>query len=361
MGQIVRDSGSPSRSFSGDVGLLDSPTSEVVDSSRLVGESPAVQRALHQVEQVAKTASTVLILGETGTGKELIARAIHRRSSRATEPFVTLDCSAVPENLLESELFGHEKGAFTGAINRRVGRFERAHSGTLFIDEIGELPLEHQPKLLRVIQEREFEPVGGRATIRVDVRLVAATNRDLAALCETRDFRTDLYYRLNVFPIQLPPLRERPEDIPALVRHFVRRLSAPMGKELASVSSETMLVLARYEWPGNIRELLNVVERAIILSGPQTLDATLRHVMTSLRARPPQRMQVAARSENLNEINRAHILAVLRETNGIVAGPAGAAARLGVKRTTLCARMKKLGVDWGRDFRDPRRKATTEG
>jgi formate hydrogenlyase transcriptional activator len=300
----------------------------------IVGRSAAIMAVLRQVEIVAPADSTVLICGETGTGKELVARAIHKRSSRRQGAFVKVNCAAIPTGLLESELFGHERGAFTGAIAQRIGRFELAHRGTIFLDEIGDIPLELQPKLLRVLQEREFERLGSGKTIRVDVRLVAATNADLLRMVEEKKFRADLYYRLNVFPIVVPPLRERPEDIPLLVSYFAQQYAARMGKQIASIPSETMAQLRRYSWPGNIRELQNLVERAVISSSGSTLEVPLE----ILRAgREPS-------SGSLEEVERNHILQVLRETNWILSGPNGAAARLGLKRPTLQFRMKKLGI-----------------
>jgi formate hydrogenlyase transcriptional activator len=295
---------------------------------------------MRQVEQVAKTDATVLIYGETGTGKELIARAIHRSSRRAGGPFVKLNCAAIPTNLFESELFGHEKGAFTGATTRRDGRFELAHNGTFFLDEIGEMPAELQPKLLRVLQEREFERLGGSKTLQTNVRQVAATNRDLSTMVAERRFREDLYYRLSVFPIRLPPLRERRDDIPALVAHFVRRFAERMHKDVPSVSSICMARLQDHHWPGNIRELQNVIERAMIMtSGPSlVIDLALETPVELRRA-----LDDTPR-EALADVSRAHILSVLRSTNWVVAGPNGAAARLGMKRTTLAFRMKKLGI-----------------
>jgi formate hydrogenlyase transcriptional activator len=300
----------------------------------IVGRSPAIMAVLRQVEIVAPSDSTVLICGETGTGKELIARAIHNRSSRRQSAFVKVNCAAIPTGLLESELFGHERGAFTGAIAQRIGRFELAHRGTIFLDEIGDVPLELQPKLLRVLQEREFERLGSGKTIRVDVRLVAATNADLLRLVEDKKFRADLYYRLNVFPIVVPPLRERPEDIPLLVSYFAQQYAARMGKRIATIPSEAMAQLARYSWPGNIREVQNLVERAVLLSTGSTLEVPLEALKAG-RERSPG---------SLEEVERNHILQVLRETNWVLSGPNGAAAKLGLKRATLQFRMKKLGI-----------------
>ena len=308
----------------------------------IVGQSAALRHILEQIETVAATDSTVLILGETGTGKELIARAIHNLSSRRDHTFVKLNCSAIPAGLLESELFGHERGAFTGAIAQRIGRFELADRGTLFLDEIGDIPLELQPKLLRVLQEQEFERLGGTRTIQTNTRLVAATNRDLAEMASAREFRKDLYYRLNVFPIVAPPLRERIEDVPLLVRYFAQKLSRRMKKRVETIPNETMAAMMRYRWPGNIRELENFVERAVILTKGTTLQApvwelereTVAIDLTSARSEPT----------TMEDAEREHILSTLRDTNWTIAGPAGAAARLGMKRTTLQSRMKKLGI-----------------
>jgi formate hydrogenlyase transcriptional activator len=320
----------------------------------IVGKSDALRRVLNEVETVAPTDSSVLIYGETGTGKELIARAVHNLSSRASGAFVKLNCAAIPTGLLESELFGHEKGAFTGAIAERVGRFELAHRGTVFLDEIGEIPLELQPKLLRVLQEREFERLGSSRTLRTDARLIAATNRDLGAMVEAQKFRSDLYYRLNVFPVRVPPLRERPEDIPLLVRHFVQQFSRRTNRNIDTIPSETMTALVRYDWPGNIRELQNVIERAVILSkGP-----VLRVAVDDLKPRTlPAESDRDGGIESdgnirsvLEETERKQILSALEQTNWIVAGPNGAAARLGMKRSTLQSRMQKLGVSRSRSM-----------
>ena len=305
----------------------------------IVGGSRPLRDALQQVEIVAQTDSTVLVLGETGTGKERIARAIHDRSSRRERTFVKINCAAIPSGLLESELFGHERGAFTGAIAQKLGRFEVANGGTLFLDEVGEIPLELQPKLLRVLQEQAFERLGGTRTIKVDVRLVAATNRDLARLVEEQRFRDDLFYRLNVFPIHLPPLRERPEDIPALVRFFVQRLARPMNRHVEVIPTETLEALRRYAWPGNVRELANLIERAMILSKGRTLEVPL----AELRRRRP-RADHEDGPATLEAVERMHILRVLGETNWTLGGPRGAAARLGMKRTTLQSLMRRLGI-----------------
>ncbi len=305
----------------------------------IIGSSNVLCRVLSQVEAVAPTGSTVLIYGETGTGKELIARAVHNLSQRNSNPFVKLNCAAIPTGLLESELFGHERGAFTGAVAQRIGRFELASQGTIFLDEVGEIPLELQPKLLRVLQEREFERLGGSRTLRTNARLIAATNRDLHSMVEEQKFRSDLFYRLNVFPIHVPPLRERTEDIPFLVRHFVQHFAFNMGKQIESISSETMNALVRYPWPGNIRELQNVIERAVILSkGP-----TLKVPLSDLKLRGAESGHTNGFS-TLEEVERRHILSVLEQTNWVFAGPNGAAVRLGIKRPTLQFRMQKLGI-----------------
>ena len=313
----------------------------------IIGNSTVLRRVLRQVEAVAPTGSTVLIHGETGTGKELIARAVHNLSQRQANPFVKLNCAAIPTGLLESELFGHERGAFTGAVAQRIGRFELASQGTIFLDEVSEIPLELQPKLLRVLQEREFERLGSSRTFRTNARLIAATNRDLQSMVEEQKFRSDLFYRLNVFPIHVPPLRERTEDIPFLVRHFAQYFAMNMSKQIDTISSETMNALVRYPWPGNIRELQNVIERAVILStGPQ-----LKVPLADLKARPTDGNHGNGASNGfgngswtLEEVERRHILAVLEQTNWVFAGPNGAAARLGIKRPTLQFRMQKLGI-----------------
>ena len=305
----------------------------------IIGESPLLREVLQQMETVAPTDATVLVLGETGTGKELIARAIHDRSGRRARTFVKVNCAAIPSTLLESELFGHERGAFTDAVSQRIGRFEVADGGTLFLDEVGELPLEVQPKLLQVLQEQEFERVGGTRTIKVDVRIVAATNRNLAQLVEEKRFRDDLYYRLNVFPIQVPPLRERPEDIPALVRFFVQRLARPMNRRVEVIPSGALKALRRYTWPGNVRELANLVERAMILSKGRTLEIPLAEF--ERRRHWPDHDDRAA---TLRAVERMHILRVLAETKWRLGGPRGAAVRLGMKRTTLQALIRRLGI-----------------
>jgi formate hydrogenlyase transcriptional activator len=316
----------------------------------IVGNSQALQSVLREVETVAPADSTVLIYGETGTGKELIARAVHNLSSRKPNAFVKLNCAAIPTGLLESELFGHEKGAFTGAITQRVGRFELAHRGTIFLDEIGEVPLELQPKLLRVLQEREFERLGSTRTLRTDARLIAATNRDLKAMVEEQKFRSDLYYRLNVFPIRVPPLRERREDIPLLVRHFVQQFSRRNNRVINTIPSETMQLLVHYHWPGNIRELQNVIERAVIISKGTMLNVPLGELQPNVvpkashaGTKPPP-VDHKGLQDILDETERTEILRALEASNGILAGPAGAAARLGMRRSTLQLRMQKLGI-----------------
>ena len=306
----------------------------------IVGNSAVLRRVLGQVQAVAPTDSTVLIYGETGSGKELIARAVHKLSLRRSHPFVKLNCAAIPTGLLESELFGHEKGAFTSAIAQRIGRFELASQGTIFLDEVGEIPLELQPKLLRVLQEREFERLGSSRTLRSDARLIAATNRDLQEMVDGQRFRSDLFYRLNVFPIHMPPLRERREDIPFLVRHFTRHYARLMKKEIDTVSSETMKALMHYSWPGNIRELQNVIERAVILS----TGTELKVPAADLKARGAEDCGRDEEQLTLREIERRHILSVLQQTNWVFSGPNGAAARLGMKRPTLQFRMRKLGI-----------------
>jgi formate hydrogenlyase transcriptional activator len=306
----------------------------------IVGESATLRRVLKQVEAVAPTDATVLILGETGTGKELIARALHDLSPRRERTFVELNCAAIPTGLLESELFGHEKGAFTGAIAQKVGRFELADKGTLFLDEVGDIPLELQPKLLRALQEQEFERLGSTRTVRVDVRLVAATNRDLTQMVADRHFRNDLYYRLNVFPVVLPPLRERREDIPMLARHFIQRFARRMGRRIETIPAPVLDALVRYPWPGNVRELQNIIERAVILSPGPSLQIPLGDLqLTAMQA------QVSAGAPvTLADAEREHILSILRETRWVQGGPHGAAARLGMARSTLQWKMKKLGI-----------------
>jgi len=320
----------------------------------LVGTSPAFQWVLRQVEIVAPTNTAVLVGGETGTGKELIVRAIHSLSARRHGPCVKVNCAAIPAGLLESELFGHERGAFTGAFSPKMGRFQLANRGTLFLDEIGDLPLELQPKLLRALQEREFERLGGTETVRVDVRIVAATNQDLAQMVQERRFRADLYYRLNVFPIILPPLRERVEDLPALVHHLVRKFCRQAGKQIENVPAEVMDALKIHDWPGNIRELENFIERAVILStGPD-----LRPWLSDLsRAHKPE--TYSATNRTLADAEREHILDVLRETQGVLSGPDGAAVRLGLPRTTLVYRMRRLGIGSAANGRGSHRRLKT--
>ena len=304
---------------------------------QIIGSSPALESVLEQVEQVAPTDSTVLIQGETGTGKELIARAIHNLSARCGRPFIKLNCAAIPFDLLESELFGHEKGAFTGAISQKVGRFELADKGTLFLDEVGDIPLGLQCKLLRVLQEQEFERLGSTRTHHVDVRLVAATNRDLADMVKRSAFRSDLYYRLNVFPVLLPPLRARREDIPDLVAHFVEIFGHRMDKQIEQIPPETMVALTSYHWPGNIRELQNLIERALILSNDGVLPNPLLTAETQAVATSPPRTTLSDSERNL-------ILQTLETAGWVIGGPNGAAAKLGLKRTTLIAKMQKLGI-----------------
>ncbi|HEY6767879.1 MAG TPA: sigma 54-interacting transcriptional regulator [Candidatus Sulfotelmatobacter sp.] len=304
---------------------------------QVIGNSPALEAVLEQVERVAPTGSTVLIQGETGTGKELIAHAIHNISSRCGRPFVRLNCAAIPLDLLESELFGHEKGAFTGAIAQKIGRFELADKGTLFLDEVGDIPPALQPKLLRVLQEQEFERLGSTRTHQVDVRLVAATNRDLAEMVNRGQFRSDLYYRLNVFPVELPPLRARPEDISALVMHFVEILGRRMGRRIEHIPAETMSALNAYQWPGNIRELQNLVERAVILSN----DGVLPNPLPAMGLQPAI---VSTTATTLRESERSLILQTLEEVRWVIGGPKGAAAKLGLKRTTLIHKMQKLRI-----------------
>jgi formate hydrogenlyase transcriptional activator len=312
--------------------------------SELVGQSRALKAVLDQVEMVAPTDSTVLIVGETGTGKELLARALHNSSPRREQPFVKVSCAAIPSGLLESELFGHERGAFTSAVSQRIGRFELAHPGTLFLDEVGDIPLELQPKLLRVLQEQEFERLGSARTLHVDVRVVAATNRDLARMVENHEFRGDLYYRLNVFPMTVPPLRDRREDISPLAWHFVRKYSQRMNKSIVHIPEETVQTLTRYHWPGNIRELQNVMERAVILTQGDTLNLPQEKLERAPAITPPNR------SLTLREAEREHILRTLDETEWVIGGAHGAAARLGVPRTSLIYRMQKLGIPGRRDM-----------
>src|ERR1700720_2773518 len=311
---------------------------------RIIGDSAALESVLEQVEQVAPTDSTVLIEGETGTGKELIAHAIHNASQRCGRAFIKLNCAAIPLDLLESELFGHERGAFTGAIAQKIGRFEMADKGTLFLDEVGDIPSVLQPKLLRVLQEQEFERLGSGRTHKVDVRLVAATNRDLVKMVARGQFRSDLYYRLNVFPIFLPALRERREDIPALVTHFVKMFSGRMGKHVDSIPPEIMAAFQWDSWPGNIRELQNLVERAVILSRDGVLPNPLHKKQTELIIPSLHRTRTLQSSMTLEDSDRALIVETLEQAGWIVGGPRGAAAKLGLKRTTLLARMRGLEI-----------------
>jgi formate hydrogenlyase transcriptional activator len=308
-----------------------------IDFEGIVGQSSGLRNVLNLVETVAPSNSTVLLLGETGTGKELIARAVHERSGRKERTFVKLNCAAIPSGLLESELFGHERGAFTGAIAQKSGRLELADQGTLFLDEVGDIPLEIQPKLLRALQEREFERLGSNRTKKVDVRLVAATNRNLEKMMEDRQFRSDLYYRLNVFPIRIPPLRERPEDIPLLVRYFTQKYGRRMQKQIESIPAAAQRRLSSWHWPGNIRELENFIERSVILTHGTALQAPIAELGNNGKSSPV----VGAREAN----ERNEILRILKVTSGRVAGPDGAAARMDIKRTTLISRMKKLGID----------------
>jgi len=315
----------------------DEPSSEA-GFEGIIGRSGVLQRVLQQVEVVAPTDSGVLVQGETGTGKELIAQAIHNRSARRDRPFIKVNCAAIPSGLLESELFGHEKGAFTGAIARKPGRFELADKGTLFLDEVGDIPLDLQAKLLRVLQEHEFERLGSTRTQQVDVRVVAATHRDLKQMVEEGTFRSDLYYRLHVFPLVVPPLRDRREDIPFIVRHFVGKYTQRMNRHIETISTRTMEVLTNYAWPGNVRELQNFIERAVILS-PGT---SLRAPVEELAQETVQGSQTHL--STLEEMEREHVLRALKESNWVTGGPKGAAAKLGMKRTTLAYRIRKLGI-----------------
>ena len=306
----------------------------------LIGASVKFRAALEQVDLVAPADCAVLIQGETGTGKELIAEAIHARSRRADGPFVKLNCAAIPAGLLESELFGHERGAFTGALVQRMGRLQAAHKGTLFLDEIGDLPIELQPKLLRALQEQEFERLGSTQTIRVDVRVIAATNQNLAQMVNERRFRADLYYRLNVFPIELPPLRERAEDLPMLVRHFVRHFAERMNKNIDDIPEHVMHALSSHDWPGNIRELQNFIERTVVMSEGRSLCPPLGDLTTFA----PAASKKSKPGHTLAEMERGYITETLERTNWVVGGRTGAAAKLGLPRTTLIARMRKLGI-----------------
>jgi formate hydrogenlyase transcriptional activator len=322
----------------GAISLGDLASDEVIGEG-IVGRSRGLRHVIEQVEMVAPTDATVLICGETGTGKELIARAVHNLSGRRAQPYVKCNLAAIPTGLLESELFGHEKGAFTSAVSQRVGRFELANRGTIFLDEIGEAPLELQPKLLRVLQEREFERLGSSRTLQTDARLVTATNVDLPGMVDAKRFRADLYYRLNVFPIHVPSLRERPEDIPALVKHFARHFARRMGRRIQWIASTAMDALVGYAWPGNIRELQNLIERAVIRSTGERLEVPVSEIdegIGAAKSRGP--------SGTLEDAERAHILSTLKATRWTVSGPHGAAKRLGINRSTLQFRMKKLGI-----------------
>ncbi|HTZ95803.1 MAG TPA: sigma 54-interacting transcriptional regulator [Terriglobales bacterium] len=325
-----------SRALSREKLYLQDEIRSVVNFDEIIGDSPALKRLLTNVQTVSPSDASVLILGETGTGKELVARAIHRLSGRAEASFIKLNCAAIPTGLLESELFGHEKGAFTGAITQKIGRLELADKGTLFLDEVGEIPLELQPKLLRVLQDQEFERLGGNRTIKVDIRLIAATNQDLPKRVANHEFRSDLYYRLNVFPIRVPTLRERSRDIPLLVRYFVQKFSKRMNKKIEMIPAETMRTLEGWQWPGNVRELENFIERSVILSEGSSLSAPLAELI-------PMR-DGCTQGTTLEDLEREHILRVLRETGGVIAGVHGAAARLGMKRTTLQSRIQRLGI-----------------
>jgi formate hydrogenlyase transcriptional activator len=322
--------------------LFDGKVRKEASFDGIIGRSRALRSVLREIRMVAPTDSTVLIYGETGTGKELIAHAIHELSPRRSNAFVKLNCAAIPTGLLESELFGHERGAFTGAIGQRLGRFEVANHGTAFLDEVGEIPLELQPKLLRVLQEREFERLGSMRTLRTDARLIAATNSNLAAMVEEQRFRSDLFYRLNVFPVRVPPLRERREDIPLLVRHFARQFATRMKRHHESISPETMRALCEHDWPGNIRELQNLIERAVILCPGPVLRVPARDLHH--RAITVPHSGHSGQHQTLEEAERAHILRNLKEVGWVVGGLNGAAARLGLNRSTLQFRMKKLGI-----------------
>jgi formate hydrogenlyase transcriptional activator len=328
---------------------LKRPTQSEFHFKEIVGASEALRRVLGEVETVASTDSTVLIYGETGTGKELIARAVHNLSPRNSRAFVKFNCAAIPTGLLESELFGHEKGAFTGAVAQQTGRFELAHGGTLFLDEIGEIPLELQPKLLRVLQEREFERLGSTRTIHTNARLIAATNRDLNSMVKEKQFRSDLFYRLNVFTIRVPALRERPEDIPLLVWHFVEKFGRRIGRAIESIPSQTMEALVHYDWPGNIRELQNVIERAVIVSKGAVLIVAISELNASNGATCRQ-ANTGSLDDMLREAERTQILRALQLANWVVAGPNGAAALLRINRSTLLSRMQKLGIRASRNW-----------
>ena len=321
--------------------LLRESLEERYGKHQIIGRSRAIRDMLALVDRAGPSRATVLITGESGTGKELVARAIHFSSPRSQEPFVSVNCMALNPGVLESELFGHEKGSFTGAVAMRRGRFEQASGGTLFLDEVGDMPLELQPKLLRVLQEQEFERLGSNKIIQTDVRLIAATNRDLKKMVADREFRSDLYYRLNVFPIHLPPLRERPEDIPLLAKAFTFKIARRLGRNIDSIPAETLRTLSNMEWPGNVRELENVIERAVLLTRGNVLQLSLPDIVLPEPETPPAATVVAQEGEDEYQL----IVRVLKETNGVVAGPKGAAQRLGLKRTTLLSRMKRLGID----------------
>jgi formate hydrogenlyase transcriptional activator len=318
--------------------LLDSHAFRDTELPGVIGKSAALRRVLDMVRLVAPTDATVLINGETGTGKELVAEAIHNGSHRSSGPFVKVNCAAIPAGLLESELFGHERGAYTGAVARGIGRFERANGGTLFLDEIGDLPVELQPKLLRVMQERQFERLGSTATIHTDVRVVCATHRNLVEMVDEREFRADLFYRLSVFPIELPALRDRPEDIPLLVHHFTMEYAARMHRPIEAISEEFLEVLTRHSWPGNVRELQNSIERAVILSTGTVLRGSAPKLTSPLNV---------SKAVTLADADRSHIVQTLNQTDGMVGGPDGAAARLGMPRTTLISKMRRLGINRG--------------
>jgi formate hydrogenlyase transcriptional activator len=305
---------------------------------RIVGNSAVLRHVLRLVRTVAPTDATVLINGETGTGKELIAEAIHKCSDRSNGPFVKVNCAAIPAGLLESELFGHERGAYTGAVARGIGRFELAHRGTLFLDEIGDLPLELQPKILRVLQDRQFERLGGTASIYTDVRVICATHRNLTEMIHESEFRADLFYRLSVFPMELPPLRERPEDIPLLVHHFAKHYAARMNKRITAISGEFMAALAQHSWPGNVRELQNVIERSVILSADTFLTGPLSELACASKL---------SAGGTLEDMERCYILQTIDRAAGVIGGPDGAAVRLGLPRTTLISKMKRLGINRG--------------
>ncbi|HEY6768538.1 MAG TPA: sigma 54-interacting transcriptional regulator [Candidatus Sulfotelmatobacter sp.] len=332
---------------------LDSNELRSRGSPRIVGNSAALRRVLDMVRIVAPTDATVLINGETGTGKELIAEAIHKCSDRSNGPFIKVNCAAIPAGLLESELFGHERGAFTGAVARNIGRFERANHGTLFLDEIGDLALELQPKLLRVMQDRQFERLGGSATIHTDVRVICATHRNLIQMIDERQLRADLFYRLSVFPIELPPLRDRPEDIRLLVHHFAMDYAPRMRKRITTISEDFMTVLVQHSWPGNVRELQNFIERSVILSSGAVLTGSLPEPTHTTHE--ASRWSKASTPITLEQMERLHILQVLEQTKNVVGGPHGAAARLGVPRTTLIYKMRRLGIKLGQSSALPMR------